>query len=101
MNANNEVTLHRSEILPQSEIEYPIKLQGSNNDKSTVETIIKNYEHHPSIKLIKEHIEKENNDFNIKAAGVIEAVVKRCSVKRCSWKFHKINRKTPVPESPF
>ena len=56
MNANNEVTLHRSEILPQSEIEYPIKLQGSNNDKSTVETTIKNYEHHPSIKLIKEHI---------------------------------------------
>ena len=33
-----------------------IKLQGSNNDKSTVETIIKTYEHHPSIKLIKEHV---------------------------------------------
>ena len=32
-----------------------IKLQGSNNDKSTVETIIKTYEHHPSIELIKEH----------------------------------------------
>ena len=47
-----------------------IKLQGSNNYKSTVETIIKTYEHHPSIKLIKEHIQKENNDFNIKAASV-------------------------------
>ena len=39
-----------------------IKLQGSNNDKSTVETIIKTYEHHPSIKLIKEYIQKENNE---------------------------------------
>ena len=26
-----------------------IKLQGSNNDKSTAETIIKTYEHHPNI----------------------------------------------------
>ena len=25
----------------------------------------------------------------------------RCSVKRCSWKFRKIHRKTPVPESLF
>ena len=40
-----------------------IKLQSSNNDKSTVETIIKTYKHHPSIELIKEHIPKENNDF--------------------------------------
>ena len=47
-----------------------IKLQGSNNDKSTVETIIKTYEHHPSIKFIKEHIQKESNGFNIKAASV-------------------------------
>ena len=30
-----------------------------------------------------------------------EAVVRRCSVKRCSWKFHKIYRKTPMPESLF
>ena len=30
-----------------------------------------------------------------------EAVVQRCSVKRCSWKFYKIHRKTPVPESLF
>ena len=27
---------------------------------------------------------------------VLEAVVRRCSVKRCSYKFHKIYRKTPV-----
>ena len=33
-----------------------IKLQGFNNDKSTVETIIKTCEYHPSIELIKEHI---------------------------------------------
>ena len=44
-------------------------MEGSNNDKSTVETIIKTYEYHPSIKHIKEHIQKENNDFNIKAAS--------------------------------
>lgn len=35
-----------------------IKLKSSNNNKSTVETIVKTYEHHPSIKLIKEHIQK-------------------------------------------
>ena len=29
-----------------------MKLQGSNNVKSTVETIIKTFEHHPSIKLV-------------------------------------------------
>ena len=46
-----------------------IKLQGSNDDKSTVETIIKTYEHDPSIKLIKEHIQKKNV-FNIKPASV-------------------------------
>ena len=45
-------------------------MQGSNIDKSTVETIIKTFEHHPSIKLIKEHIKKENNDFNTKAVSV-------------------------------
>ena len=32
---------------------------------------------------------------------MIEAVVQTCSVKRCSEKFHKIHRKTPVPESLF
>ena len=35
-----------------------IKLKSSINNKSTVETIVKTYEHHPSIKLIKEHIQK-------------------------------------------
>ena len=29
----------------------------------------------------------------------IEAIVQRCSVKRCSYKFRKIHRKTPVPQS--
>ena len=41
-----------------------IKLQASNNDKPTVETIIKTY------KLIKEHIQKENHNSNTKAANV-------------------------------
>ena len=31
----------------------------------------------------------------------LEAVVQRCFVKSCSWKFHKIHRKTPVPEPLF
>ena len=63
-----------------------IKLQGSNNDKSTVETIIKTYEHHPSIKLIKEHIQKENNDFNIKAASVgqINKIIKGFNPKKAT-----------------
>ena len=26
-----------------------------------------------------------------------EAVARRCSVKRCSWKFRKIHMKTPAP----
>ena len=47
-----------------------IKLQGSNNDKSIVETIIKIQEHYLSITLIKKHIQKENNDFYTKAASV-------------------------------
>ena len=60
-----------------------IKLQGSNNDKSNVETMIKIYEHHPSIKLIKEHIQKENNIFNIKAASVgqINKIIKGLNPK--------------------
>ena len=45
-----------------------IKLRGSNNDKSTVEIIIKSYQRHTSIKLIKEHNPKENKDFYIKVA---------------------------------
>ena len=59
-------------------------MQGSNNDKSTAETIIKTYEHHPSIKLIKENIQKENNDFNIKAASVgqINKIIKDLNPKK-------------------
>ena len=61
-------------------------MQGSNSNKSTVEKIIKIYEHHPSIKLIKEHIQKENNDFNIKAASVgqINKVVKSLNPKKAT-----------------
>ena len=63
-----------------------IKLQVSNNDKSTVDTIIKTYEHHPSIKRIKEHIQKENNDFNIKAASVgqINKIIKGLNRKKAT-----------------
>ena len=45
-------------------------MQAFNNDKFNVETIIKTYKHHPSTKPIKEHIQRENNDFNIKAVSV-------------------------------
>ena len=63
-----------------------IKLQGSNNDKSTAETIIKTYEHHHSIKLIKEHIQIENNDFNIKATSVgqINKIIKGLNPKKAT-----------------
>ena len=61
-------------------------MQGSNNDKSTVEAIIKTYEHHPSIKLIKEHIQKENNEFNVKAAsaGQIKKINKCLNPKKAA-----------------
>ena len=63
-----------------------IKLQGSNNDKSTVEIIIKTYEHHRGIKLIKEHIQKGNNDFNIKAASVgqINKIIKSLNPEKAT-----------------
>ena len=63
-----------------------VQIQGSNNNKFTVETIIKTYEHHPSIKLIKEHIQKENNDFNIKAASVgqINKIIKGLNPKKAT-----------------
>ena len=40
----------------------------------------------PSIKLIKEHIQKENNDFNIKAASVgqINKVLKSLNPKKAT-----------------
>ena len=55
-----------------------IKLQDSNNNKSTVETIIKTYEHHPNFKLIKESTPKENSNINSKAAsiGQINKIIK-------------------------
>ena len=63
-----------------------IELQGFNNDKSTAETIIKSYGHHPSVKLIEEHIQKENNDFNIKAAspGQITKIIKGFNPKKAT-----------------
>ena len=62
------------------------KLQGSNNDKSIVETIIKTYDHHPSIKLIKKHIQKENNNFDIKpaSAGQINKILKNLNPKKAT-----------------
>ena len=61
-------------------------MKASNNDKFTVKTIIKTYEHHPSIKLIKEYIRKENNDFNIKAASVgqINKIIKGLNPKKAT-----------------
>ena len=69
-------------------------MQGSNNDKSTIETIIKTYGRrfklnsikHPSIKLIKEHIQKGNNAFNIKAASVgqINKIIKSLNLKKAT-----------------
>ena len=61
-------------------------MQGSSNEKSTTEAIIKTYDHHPSIKLIKEYIPKENNDFNIKAAsfGQINKIIKSLNPKKAT-----------------
>ena len=61
-------------------------MQDFDNDKSTVETIIKTYEHHPSIELIKENIQKEKNEFNIKAASVgqINKIIKGLNPKKAT-----------------
>ena len=61
-------------------------MQGSNNDKSTIETIIKTYGHHPSIKRNKEHIQKDKNAFNIKAASVgqINKIIKGLNPKKAT-----------------
>ena len=42
---------------------------------------------------------KFQNDFV--SQGSAEAVARGVLSKRCSWKFHKIHRKTLVPESLF
>ena len=60
----NEFNEYYRNIAQNTAGKATIKLPGSNNGKSTVEIIIKTYEHHPSIKLIKENIQKENNNFN-------------------------------------
>ena len=51
-----EFNEHYINIVQNRTGKVTIKLQRSNKYKSTVETIIKTYEHHPSIKLIKEHV---------------------------------------------
>ena len=63
-----------------------IKSQGPNNNKCTVEIIMKTYEHHPSIIIINEHIQKENNDFNMKAASVgkINKIIKGLKPKKAT-----------------
>ena len=63
----NYLAKELNEYLQNTTVKAKSKLQDSNNDKSSVEKIIKTYEHYPRIKLIKEHIQKENN-FNVKAA---------------------------------
>ena len=77
-----------------------IKLQGSNNDKSTVKTIIKIYDHHPSIKVIKAQILKENNDFKIKAVSVgqINKIIKGLNPKKAT-RPDKIPVKILKPEA--
>ena len=55
---------------------------------------------------------KEENNTNTKSFDTLldatlknllcsEPVTQRCFVKKCSKKFRKIHRKTPVPESLF
>ena len=63
-----------------------MKLQCFTNYKSTIETIIKTYEHNPSINITKEHIPKENNDFNIKAgsAGQLNKINKDMNPKKAT-----------------
>ena len=51
-----EFNEHYINIVQNRTGKVTIKLQRSSKYKSTVETIIKTYEHHPSIKLIKEHV---------------------------------------------
>ena len=31
---------------------------------------------------------------------ISEEVVRRCSVKKCFYKFHKMHQKTPAPKLP-
>ena len=49
-----------------------------------MESIIETYEYHPSIKPIKERIQKRNNDFDIKAAtiGLINITIKGLNLKK-------------------
>ena len=51
-----------------------------------MESIIETYEYHPSIKPIKERIQKRNNDFDIKAAtiGQINIIIKDLNLKKAT-----------------
>ena len=59
-------------------------MQGSNNVKSIAEIIIKTYEHHPTIKLIKVHIPKENNDTKSAIVGQIKKIIKGLNPKKAT-----------------
>ena len=51
-----------------------------------MESIIETYEYHPSIKPIKERIQKRNNDFDIKAAtiGQVNIIIKDLNLKKAT-----------------
>ena len=45
-----------------------------NNDNLIVEEIIKTYENHPSIKLIKYNVLSEDKDFTIESATAVKLI---------------------------
>ena len=54
---------------------------------------------------VKLYLPLDSNFFSVFSVSKLgqsrEAVVRRCSLKECSQKFHKIHRKTPMQESLF
>ena len=53
------------------------------------------------MKNLKSVQDRGNYENELKQGLCTEVVVRRCSVKKCSYKFRKIHRKTPVPDSHF
>ena len=53
------------------------------------------------MKNLKSVQDRGNYGNELKLGLCTEVVVRRCSVKKCSYKFRKIHRKTPVPDSHF
>ena len=51
-----------------------------------MESIIETYEYHPSIKPINEHVQKENNVFDMKVAtiGQINIIIKDLNFKKAT-----------------